>query len=181
MGDYYTNVIPIDVEPADAQAVAAKVVEFMIGQKIIQPEVSDCTLTRQGGHRPAENYAVALDEPNPNILELATNGVEVVVQRSAFDSGGLENIQCPVCSQSVMDTDWGQALQYHLAHQPNNQLTCPACGYNAQITTYIFEPSFVFGELGFTFWNWGLNLNDNFLQQLEQITDSRIAVTFGKL
>lgn len=180
MGDYYTNVIPIDVEAADAKAIAAKVLEYMVGHKIIQPEITDCTLTQVGGHAPAENYALALAESNPDILTMRTNGVEVITQRSAFDSGGLEDIQCPACNQSVIDEDWGHALQKWLGRQPNNQIICPSCAYNGSITTYIFEPPFVFAELGFTFYNWGDNLNPDFITQLEEITDSRIAVSLGK-
>lgn len=181
MGDYYTNVIPIDVEPGDAQAVAAKVVEFMVSHKIIQPEISDCTLSKYGGYAPAENYENALTAPYPELLKLRANGVEVVVERSAFDSGGLEEIYCPNCNGSVMDTDWGQALTAWMAQKTNDAFSCPACGYHGSVTTYKFDPPFVFAELGFTFWNWGDSFKESFIKELEDITDSRIDIITGKL
>ncbi len=180
MGDYYTNVIPMDVEAEDAKLVAGKVHEFLVSQKIIQPEISDCTLTKTGGHAPGPNYEKALAQPNPGLLTLRTNGLEIVVERSAFDSGGLEDIQCPQCGQSVIDSDWGAALQAWLGRKPDNNFSCPACAYSGAVTSYIFEPPFVFAELGFTFWNWGDNLSDSFISELEEITDSRIAITIGK-
>lgn len=180
MGDYYTNVIPIDVEAEDAEQVAGKVVEYLVGQKIMQHEITDCTLTKTGGHAPGPNYYKALAAPFPELLSLTTNGVEIVVARSAFDSGGLEDIQCPQCGHSVMDEEWGAALQQWLGSSSNSDLPCPACSYNGAVTSYIFEPPFVFAELGFTFWNWGNDLDMAFIEELEKITDSRIAVTLGK-
>jgi hypothetical protein len=180
MGDYYTNVVPIDVEAEDARLVAGKVVEFLVGEKIMQPEITDCTLTNTGGHAPGPNYYKALAAPYPELLTLQTNGIEIVVARSAFDSGGLEEIQCPNCGHSVMDGEWGAALQEWLGRKPNNEILCTACSYNGAITSYIFEPPFVFAELGFTFWNWGNELDNTFIEELEKITDSRIAITFGK-
>ena len=180
MGDYYTNVVPMDVEPEDAKAVADKVLHYLVSSKIVKPEVTNCTLTKEGGHAPAENYAMALATPDDAFIDLAVNGVEIVVQRSAFDSGGLEDLQCPACNQSVIDAGWEPAFQAWLGRKPDVEFTCPHCNYQGTVTTYIFEPPFVFSELGFTFWNWGDNLSEEFITKLEELTDSRIAVTFGK-
>lgn len=180
MGDYYTNVIPIDVEPEDAKAVAEKLLAYLLDRQIIQPGITDCTLTKTGGHAPGINYAQALTEPSPLLLTLHTNGVEIIVERSAFDSGGLEEIQCPQCAQSLMDTNWGAALQAWLGRRASDSIHCPSCSFNAPVTAFIFEPPFVFAELGLTFWNWGDNLSPAFIEELEQVTDSRIAITVGK-
>lgn len=180
MGDYYTNVVPMDVEPEEARAVADKVLHYLVSNKIVKPEVTNCTLTKEGGHAPGENYALALATPNDGFIDLAVNGVEIVVQRSAFDSGGLEDLRCPACSSSVIDNKWESAFQAWLNRNANNQFTCPGCGYHGSITTYAFEPPFVFSELGFTFWNWGDNLSEEFISKLEELTDSRIAVMLGK-
>ena len=181
MGDTYCNLVPVRVGNASASDVGAKVVRHLINRKIVSDRLTDCVLGEEGGYAPGDNYRHAIDDPYDYILDQSTNGLAVNLGRQVFYAAGVDQVLCPNCKENIVDTGWEDAMDEWVNETGNDILTCPSCGHSYSITEYIFEPNWAFGELGFTFWNWGGQFKDEFIKELEQLTGSTISVVYGKL
>ena len=62
----------------------------------------------------------------------------------------------------------------------DDQIKCPNCESVDSIVHYIFEPTWAFGGLGLTFWNWG-TFKETFFEDLENLMGKKLRVVYGKM
>jgi len=107
-------------------------------------------------------------------FDLAVNGLEIIIGRQVFDSGGLDLtlVRCPVCQENIVDSEWDLAPW---ANQESDLLSCPQCNSASVVQAYTFEPAWGFSNLGFRFWNWP-PFTAQFLVQVARIIGQRITV-----
>ncbi len=83
--------------------------------------------------------------------------------------GDTENIP-PVFMQAV--DDWHRG--------GDGMLDCPACNFSAPITKWRTEPSWAFGDVTITFWNWP-PIAASFLHQVEAAAGQPVKIVRGKI
>lgn len=88
MGDWYQTAADLDADMQSAEATATRLREWMISQKIIVAEPSDCVLSEGPGYVPGVNYTLAVDKPSQMLLKLQTNGVAFIAEHSVFIQSG---------------------------------------------------------------------------------------------
>lgn len=181
MGDTYAAIVPYGVAPESAQAVADLFVNYLIKRKIISGKLTECVLGMDSGYPPAHHYGQILVQADDYLPELSTNGVAIQLGRQVFNAGGADEIGCPNCGNNIVDTDWGNALEEWGNETGNDTVKCIICGTEASITEYKFKPDWAFGNLGFTFWNWGSEFTNEFIRDLEKHLGYKLNIVYGKL
>ena len=181
MGDTYCNIVVDKVDKTLVRTIADKVIQHLVDKKIIGDTLTDCVLGQATGYPPGNNYRLVLEDPDDHLIEISTNGVGVNLGRQVFYAGGVDEINCPNCGENIVETDWGPALDEWMKESGNDKIVCPSCTKLFSITEYKFEPNWAFGNVGFTFWNWGSEFKDDFIKDLEQLTGHKINLVYGKL
>ena len=91
MSDSSVTLVDLDASPKEAERLAEALRDWLVEQRIISAETSDCVLGSDEGHRPGEQLAHALDKPedaeSSDLRRLMTNGVAFQVGRTVFDAG----------------------------------------------------------------------------------------------
>jgi hypothetical protein len=155
MGDWYETVVDPVVDANDAPAVAERVVARLVALRLVRPERTDCTLG-EAGYPPAQDVFQYLKAPDDLLMRLRTNGLEVKAKRSVHVTANLERVSCPACGAATEDLGalrWQKAVgEWYEGGE--GALTCPACLREASVAVWVHEPTFGFGNLAFTFWNW---------------------------
>lgn len=153
MSDFTLTLVPAVADCPAPQQQAAAVLHWLIANQIVSPVATLCTLGPQLGYAPAAG--ALLVSPLPQLLpfNLAVNGLEIIVGRQVFDSGGwdLTLVRCPACQKNIVDSEWDLTPW---ANQENDLLSCPQCGSASAVQAYTFEPAWGFSNLGLRFWNW---------------------------
>jgi hypothetical protein len=181
MGDTSISIVPQNIDRKQAQQLSDKVVAYLIQRKIISPYKSHCVLGDESGYPPGIKYIEALDDSNNDFLEVKTNGLQVVDHRRVFYANGVDEIKCPNCDANNIESEWGEALGEWVNNTGNDKIKCLGCGDSFSICEYIFEPTWAFGELGFTFWNWYGVFKETFLKDIEAVIGYKLKIVHSKL
>lgn len=182
MSDTFTSIVPINpIEKEAAENLAEKVQAWLSARKIIADSKTDCSLG-ESGYPPAENYESILIEKDPQLLELYTNGLEIISERHIFHNGGfdVEQILCSKCGADIIDQDWQNALGEWLEDSETANITCPECKNHYSIAQYQFIPEWGFNQFGLTFWNWN-EFNSKFIQDLEALIGGKVKIIRGRI
>ena len=182
MGDWFQSVVDTDASEIEAPQLGADVVHWLVSEGIVRTELTDCVLGSDQGHPPGPQYEKAVDTRNDNLLELWTNGVEVIAKRNVFAAcqGGLE-LFCTACSHRFAPGDeWARAVGEWYEMTGSGRVRCPCCGRVQTIDEWEHDPPWGFGNLGFTFWNWP-PLKKTFVKQIADCLKHQVVLVFGKL
>lgn len=179
MGDHYHRIVLENVTKEESNSIADKIVEYLIKRKIISSQKADCVLSGEG-YLPGENYFEAYNQSQDDLLNWSVNGVEVQIGHQVFYSNWLDEINCPNCGTNIHELEWGDALSEWCDESGNDKIDCPQCGKSNSIVDYIFEPTWAFGELGFTFWNWGDDFNKDFINDIQELTGKKVKTVYGR-
>ncbi|QSQ23048.1 hypothetical protein JY651_49535 [Pyxidicoccus parkwayensis] len=179
MGDFYQNIVVRDVSAEDAPRLAAKVRDWLVARRIIEPELSDCSLSGLG-HRPGPEYALAQEIPSEHVLHLATNGLQIEVGRRVFHNLQPE-LTCRVCgARFEPGDDYHDAVSTWFEGDDAVSFACPACHVSGRLTDWDGESPWGLSELGFTFWNWS-TLSERFIRELSEQLGRRTLIVRDKL
>lgn len=187
MGDWFQRVVDREASLSEAEQLAPKILEWLTDREIIESDLRDCGLGKDGlAHPPGTNYWMAIDHPNHNLLNSRINGVQIIVGRTVFDCGqGGFNLTCPQCQNHIVWTDaitstWQNAVDgwYHESGQ--GLLRCPCCDRATSVVDWHYSPAFGFGNFGLEFWNWD-PLSATFLAEIDRQLDHRTLYVAGKL
>jgi hypothetical protein len=181
MSDSFISIVPQNVEKTQVKSIADKVINHLVQKGIIKKKLTDCTLG-EPGHAPGDNFREALDGDDYGFDKLRTNGLEVITQRHVFHNGGngLDEIIYPNCCANIIESDWGDKLGEWVNETVEDKITCSQCNATHSVTEYKFEPTWAFGNLGFTFWNWP-DLNKGIISEVEDIAGSKVIVIYGRI
>ena len=158
MGDYFQTIVDRDATPEEAEALAARIRDWLIAEGIVASEMTDCVLDGDcNGHPPGANYERAVTEPDERLLSRWTNGTHIRTGRWWFDSGqGGSEAVCSQCHdrRQFPDETWTAPVNQWFEGNGFGMATCPACGYGQPADEWTFDPPTAFGCIGFKFWNW---------------------------
>ena len=172
MSDFSISLVPNKTEVDNKEIVRNSILDYLINRKIIRDEKSDCVLNSKGGFPPGKNVSsILIDENDNNFKSLWTNGLEIIEERTVFHTGGngIEKIKCPKCDSDIIDSDWGNYIDYWYKGK-DNSFECPDCKKRISITNCNFEPNWGFSDFGLTFWNWP-NIKESLVRELEEISN----------
>ena len=183
MGDWFQTIVDKDASVEEAEILAYEIRDWLIDRGIIQATMTDCVLGGDGrGYPPGPNYAGAVGSgDHSSFLQLWTNGLELIVGRTVFDSGqGGNTVLCPKCqTPQANHIQWVDAVGEWYEGKAA-LLLCPHCKTATPITEWVFDPPWGFGNLGFKFWNWP-SLKDEFVSEFRERLKHQIVVVKGKL
>ena len=159
LSDAIDWVVDVEATEGEAEALAEKVVDWLVSEGIILRSTRKNMWRRCGplyevGPRAAE-WSVQVDSG------VAQCGLDVLCERTVFHTGdnGLQRFRCPNCS-ALHEPDalpWGDAVGAWLEAKPDSTLKCSVCNNVSPITAWHFlELAWGFGNLGFGFNNWAI-------------------------
>ncbi|MBJ6145484.1 hypothetical protein [Hymenobacter sp. BT559] len=176
MSDSYISLIPTVSEYPNQKIIATDICTWLITEAIIKPEASACILSTKPGYSVSEQAQKAVYAPSLLPFHLATNGLEIVTERTVF-STELEELICPNCKYNIASDDWDLTPWLE---QRSIGMICPQCAQEASIEQYTFRPDWGFSNLGFTFWNWPI-LTQQFIKAFEAQLGCPVSVVYGKV
>lgn len=186
MGDYFQIIVDQDATVSQAEILAFKVEQWLIGEGIIEAvATNDCILGDGLGYPPGINCIKAIKDVDLFAKDLWTDGLKIITERTVFHpgQGSLEGVTCLHCGTYIADEAHFKTIMEVIDdwYSGNEgKLICPNCGFAASITKWLFEPTWGFGNLGFKFWNWP-PLKESFVANIEQLLGHRVILVFGKL
>jgi hypothetical protein len=174
VSDFSLTLVPALANCPAPQQQADAVQHWLVINRVVSPVATACTLGPQLGYAPAAGALAVSTAPSLLPFDLAVNGLEIIIGRQVFDSGGLEltGLRCPACQENIVDKEWDLSPW---ANQESELLKCPQCNLATAIEAYTFEPAWGFSNLGFRFWNWP-PFTAQFLEQVARIIGQRITV-----
>ncbi|WP_328402159.1 hypothetical protein [Nocardia sp. NBC_00403] len=195
MGDYFERIVDIEVTATEADAVAARMLDWMISRRLLTREMSGEAMYSLGvdkGYMPGPDWAQVTQEwgdwiPGP---------VAVIVGRAAHfgGQGGIEpeSAVCPHCHAKTVVIDYPQQWE------PDPEIwrpfrdgidaweqtgvgtaACNSCGDAIPITDWEWPWGFALGALAFDFWGWP-PLADTFITEFGAQLGHRIEHHTGK-
>lgn len=181
MSNHAQTLCDIDASDAEAEGLKQRLLEWLIAKRIIQPEITDCVLSPEGGYPQGENYGFAIcgqdveptNPPRPGI-----NGLEVKAGRMGYWGGDLEAVVCPHCrhresmtprEEGRWDTDFGDAINDWVAGGAG-LVTCLECGSRNGLNDWEWSHPWAFGALGMTMWDWD-GLSPTFIAEVSKVLD----------
>jgi hypothetical protein len=181
MSDSYITIVPANVTHEQVTELSRKAFDWLAEREIISKNLSDCVLGQEKGYQPGQRYNQIIEGDDFGLLGLKTNGLEIVTRRQVFENGenGLEQIKCPKCGANNIDSEWGEIIARWFNGQ-NDNLKCVQCSTESSIVDYEFKPTWAFGELGLTFWNWQ-RLTSTFLDDLKKLWNRDLKVIYGRV
>ena len=87
MSDSYFTIIPKLKEVPDNKTKAAQIVDWLVSENFIRPELTDCVLSATHGYAIGKEASKVVNEPEYLPYDLTTNGLEVVTELTVFHSG----------------------------------------------------------------------------------------------
>ncbi len=181
MSDIHSSIVPVGISKAEVIEKMDRVIKYLVSQEIISSEQTDSVLGSDLGYPPAKNYGLVMQEGNEYLLELRTNGLGIKTGRNVYYADGIYALNCPNCKSDMLETDWSAALDEWMSESPNDQVVCPECNQFHSVSELVFSPNWGFGEIGFTFWNWGRPFNQIFIDEMEKVLGCKTTVIYGKL
>ena len=158
--------------------LARRVIEHLIARGIVLESRPDQELP-PGKLRYAAgpNALTNSDLPDGFNRRDFTGGLDVETGRRVFDTGenGLDAIACPSCElrHEPAEIEWLAALGEWFKSNGPGMLACPSCGQSVPLVEWIFDPTWGFGELAFTFTDWPLS--DSFIREISEVLGHRVA------
>jgi hypothetical protein len=191
MGDYFQTIVDLDATTADASELAARALDWLVGEEIVRAERTDCVLGSPLGHPPAGQWTKAATDPGWE----PTDGLGIETGRRVFfgGQGGAQYVSCPRCGGRTWfhTEDWepvegtwaafGDAIEeWHASGDAN--VTCPSCAQASELTRWRWaDDYFAFGYLGFEFWNWP-EFDPRFIADFSRaLNDHQVVRVWGKL
>ncbi|MCA8986629.1 MAG: hypothetical protein KDA78_03255 [Planctomycetaceae bacterium] len=182
MGDWFQSVVDRDATESEAPELGAAILEWLVDEGIVTSDATDCVLGSDTGYPPGPNYHKATGGTDEHLLQLVTNGLDVITKRNVFHSGqgGFELI-CSACSDRIeVPETWGDAVGEWYENKGPGLLACPRCGERQPINEWEHDPPWGFANLGFKFWNWPA-LTDDFVKDIAEHLGHRVLLVAGKL
>ncbi|SFQ53263.1 hypothetical protein [Hymenobacter arizonensis] len=158
---------------------AQQILDWLISEDIVERELSTCVLSSELGYAIAKGASLITDMPQNLPMNLAVNGLEIIVKRTVFDTGGngVESIICPKCSKDIVENDWDLESW---SNSEIDKLLCPQCEALSDINQYCFVPDWGFSNLGFKFWNWP-ELSPEFIANFEKRLECKVRVVYQRI
>jgi DNA-directed RNA polymerase subunit RPC12/RpoP len=159
---------------------AAEILEWLVSCNIVKPTLSDCVLGSTNGYAVSDGAKAVVNEPDYLRYGLATNGFEIVTERTIFDTGGngMRELICLKCKTDISQENWDFLQPW--SDGETDGLLCPACGERNEIHNFDFVPEWGFSDLGFTFWNWPPFKNE-FINDFKQRLGCDINIVFSHI
>ena len=167
MSDSSISIVPRQSSYPNNKMKAKEILDCLISEDIIKPELSDCILSSEKGYAISEGAKTITNYPDSLNYDLITNGLRISTDREIFTTGenGIETLICPNCNQNIANEDWNFLNEWFEIISDN--LTCPLCKVGTEIHKYNFTPEWGFSDLGFTFWNLA-DLKEEFIKEFEK-------------
>ena len=182
MGTWFQSVVDRDATESLSPELGAAIREWLISEGIVSADATDCVLSDDTGYPPGPNYEKAVDCRDEHLLQLVTNGLDIITKRTVFHSGqGQFELVCSTCSgRSEPPEEWGDAVGEWYDKKGPGLLACPRCGESQPIDNWEHDPAWGFANLGFEFWNWP-PLTDEFVKRIGERLGHRVVLVAGKL
>lgn len=164
MGNHFQTLVDLDATQADASSVAARGLEWLVGEGIVRAERTGCVLGAPLGHPPGPLWAKAVGHEDWE----PSDGLNIETGRTVFQGGQGDAMfaVCPHCAERVdlytdewdlIESAWapfGKAMDvWHDTGRAD--VTCPRCRRAGDLTTWTWDHDYyAFGYLGFEFWDW---------------------------
>jgi predicted RNA-binding Zn-ribbon protein involved in translation (DUF1610 family) len=159
MGDLKTSIVPSRSSYPGKEQKAQEILDWLIGEKIVRAELSDCVLREnQLGYAIAEGARDILEDPSSAFSGLLTCGLDISQERTVFYQTELEKVTCPSCGIYIGNLEDGEHFMQWLDEwygEAKDNFECPSCHKEFDLNEFTFQPQWAFSDLGFTFWNWG--------------------------
>lgn len=194
MGDHFRTIVDLDASPQQAPRLAERVVDWLVAEGIVLPELTPHRVYGQPlGRMPGPHWqrAVAQDDVHWGPGE----GLAVHTERTVFHKrgqGGLDTARCPRCTATtrlrgdggMIPEAWGPFLMAINAwHETGTaDVACPHCAESVPVTDWTWtDDYFSFAHLGFQFWHWP-ELTPEFRARISELLGGhRTAYIRGKL
>jgi len=159
---------------------AAEILEWLVSCNIVKPTLSDCVLGSNSGYAVSDGAKAVVNEPAYLRFGLATNGLDIVTDRTIFNTGGngIDELIYPNCKTDISQEDWDFLEPWFSGE--TDDLRCPVCGGQSEIHNFDFVPEWGFGDLGFTFWNWP-PFTDEFVEDFKQRLGCDVNIVFSHI
>ncbi|MEU7767378.1 hypothetical protein AB0B25_19885 [Nocardia sp. NPDC049190] len=195
MGDYFERIVDIEVTAAEADALAARMLEWMFSRRLLSREMSGdamYSLEVDKGYVPGPDWPQITEDWG----EWIPGPVAVIVGR-ADHFGGQGAIEpdsavCPHCHAKTVIIDYPQRWEADPAvWQPFRDaidewkqtgvgaVACHCCGDVVPVTEWHWPSGFALGALAFDFWGWP-PLTDSFRTEFAAHLRHRIDHQTGK-
>lgn len=178
----YTDVIAIDAQAEQAEAMAERCKAWMLRNNYIKGELSDC-VPEGSGYAASEGFKMLLyDKEDADMLGYPFKGVEFLTGRRVFDSGiiGVNEMTCNACMEDIDDGSWESSIN-DLRNGGVGLFVCPHCKVEAPVDQgFNAYPSITLSYFGIRFWN-SLHFNQQFISTFEMETKCYARVSTGTL
>jgi hypothetical protein len=181
MGDYFERIVDIEVTIADADAVAARMLDWMVSRRLLSREMSGETMYSLGvdeGYVPGPDWAQVTEKWGDDWIP---GPVAVIVGRDDHHGGQgaiePESAACPHCHAKTVIIDYPQQWEadpeiwrpFQTGIDAWKQsgvgaVACNSCGDATPVTEWEWPSGFALGALAFDFWGWP-PLTDTFITE----------------
>jgi len=184
MGTYFQTFVVEDIPDVDVERLVKEIIGWLAGRSIIEEVLAGCVLDGDElGYPPGPNYRLVLETIVANdLLDLAVNGLQIDRGRKVYPPGqGETKLFCPNCGHpSNFDESWDRAIIAWCNEGKSGDLLCTECKQIQSVTKWVYRPSWGFGNLGFTFWNWSV-FREDFISEFSSRCTYRTVFLAGKL
>lgn len=169
MGDFFERIVDVDVAAEEAEAFAARTIDWLVADGLLLPHTTTegvFSLGAHEGHLPGPHWARITEndlwEPGP-VAVLTGRGHHVGGQ----GTDEPEWVACPRCRRKTTVIDYPErcapdervwapfrAAVADWEQTGSGSAPCPACGALVPVTEWEFDSSYALGALAFDFWNW---------------------------
>lgn len=192
MGDYFTSIVPVEINITDVSRKAQSIVSWLAKENIIKLEKTDCILSEEKGYPIHTGIKTIFEKPlseedYSNYKRLSINGFQVTTERNIYHTGqyDIDKVICPLCKYDNINGDWSDCFNSWI-EGGGNSMACTSCLKSSNLNKYTFyvegNNRWGLSNLGFTFWNMPYyNLNEKILSQMETIIGCEVHIVYGKL
>lgn len=177
MSDHSISIVPKISSYPDNLIKAKEVLNWLIGEDIVKPSLTDCVLSKDYGYAISNGARFVSNQPNELPFNFKVNGLEVITTRRIIHTGenGMYECICPNCHENIAEEDWSFFNEWF--EQRSDNIICPKCKVATNIHQFKFSPEWGFCNLGFTFWNWS-DLNHSFINEFKIKLECDISVVY---
>jgi hypothetical protein len=167
------SIVDVECSLQEAPELAKRVVDKLCERGFILASPQMHELIGEGPRHATGPNAAQVAEP----ADCFPCGLDVKIGRRVVCPGerGLEILKCPFCdhAHAPEHLDWGSAVGEWYDNTGPGLLACGACGKEAVVATWRFEPVWGFGNLTFQFSEW--RLKPEFVNQIAEQLGHRVA------